>query len=187
LIRALRGGRGGRGGTDVKSEEAKMTVAVDARSNSLIVTAPEQLVEEVRELVEMIDQGGANLSEDVAIVSLKKANPESVQKALAAILGTTVSSSSTTGRSATQSQRPGQPGGMPFGGATAGDIQQRMQFFQQLQQGMGRGGFGGQGGFGAPGGFGGPGGGRGGFQPGGGRGGQQGGGRGGGGGGRRGG
>jgi type II secretory pathway component GspD/PulD (secretin) len=182
FIRALRGGRGGRSGTDVKSEEAKMTIAVDTRSNSLIVTAPEPLVEEVRQLVEMIDQGGANLSEDVQIVSLKKANPESVQKALAAIMGTT-SSSTATNRSATQSPRPGQPGGMPFGGATAGDIQARMQFFQQLQQGMGRGGFGG------PGGFGGQGGGRGGFQPGGGRGGFQpgGGGRGGAGGGRRGG
>ncbi|MHB0959816.1 MAG: secretin N-terminal domain-containing protein [Pirellulaceae bacterium] len=167
FIRALRGGRGG-GNAEVKTEEAKMTIAVDARSNALIVTAPEQLFLEVQELVKLIDEGGANLDEDVQVVSLKKGNAEAVQKALAAIMGTTSSSSSNASRATASNQRGSAQGGAPFGGATSGDIQQRMQFLQRMQESMGGqrgGGQGGRGGFQ-------PGGGRGGMQPGGGRGGQ---------------
>ena len=118
LIRALRGGRGGRSDSDVKNEEAKMTITVDNRSNSLIVTAPEPLFEQVEELVALIDQGSPELEEDVDIVSLKNSNPDTVQRALAAIIGTTSSQSAT---SRTQSgQRPGFQFGMPFGAASQG-------------------------------------------------------------------
>jgi type II secretory pathway component GspD/PulD (secretin) len=51
FLRALRGGgRGGQGGgkQEVKSEPAKITVGVDARSNSLIVSAPEPLFLEMQ-------------------------------------------------------------------------------------------------------------------------------------------
>ncbi len=168
FIRALRGGRGGGGSNEVKSEEAKMTIAVDTRSNALVVTAPEPLFLEVQELVKMIDQGGAKMDEDVQIVSLKKGNAEAVQRALAAIMGRTSSSStSTANRTNANAQRGGFPGGgMPFGGAATGGNQPAMQFMQRMQQGMGGQPFGG----GQPGGFGGFGGqgGRGGFQPGGG-------------------
>jgi hypothetical protein len=166
FIRALRGGRGG-GSNEAKSEEAKMTIAVDTRSNALIVTAPEPLFLEVEELVKMIDQSGAEMDEDVQIVSLKKGNAEAVQRALAAVMGrTTTPSSSTANRSNANAQRGGFPGGggMPFGGAATGGNQLPMQFMQRMQQGMGGQPFGG----GQPGGFGGQGG-RGGFQPGGGQ------------------
>ncbi len=183
IIRALRGGRGG-GASEAKSEEPKMTIAVDNRSNALIVTAPDQLFQQVEELVQMIDQGSANLDEEVVVVSLKKGNAEAVQKALAAVMGRTSTTTSSSNRTNTGGQRQGF-GGMGFGGATTGDIQQRMQFLQQLQGagGGGRGGFGGMGGGnaggGGRGGFGGMGGGGRGGQggQGGGRGGQGGGGR----------
>ena len=147
-----------------------MTIAVDTRSNALIVTAPEPLFLEVEELVKMIDQSGAMMDEDVQIVSLKKGNAEAVQRALAAVMGrTTTPSSSTANRGNANAQRGGFPGGgLPFGGAATGGNQSPMQFMQRMQQqGMGGGQpFGG----GQPGGFGGFGGqgGRGGFQPGGG-------------------
>ncbi len=172
LIRALRGGRGG-GATEVKSEEAKMTIAVDTTSNSLIVTAPDQLYQEVKELVYQIDQSGVDQQEEVQVVSVKNANPEAVQKALAAIMGQRASGSSS--RSSSSSSPTGVPGGggMPFGGASAGDIQARIDFFRRMQGG---GGFPGAGGPGGGGGFqprgiqpgGGGSSGRGGFQPGGG-------------------
>ena len=168
LIRALRGGRGGGGGNDVKSEESKMTIAVDTRSNALIVTAPDQLYQEVKDLVTQIDQSGMAQAEEVHVVSIKNANPEAVQKALAAIMGQTRSSSASSRTSNSAVNRPGgfQGGGMPFG-ATSGDIQNRMNFMRAMQ---GTGGFQpGGGGGGGPGGFQ-PGqggfGGRGGFQPG---------------------
>ena len=90
LIRALRGGRGGRSDADVKSEEAKMTITVDNRSNSLIVTAPEPLFEQVRGTGRPDRSGQApTWTNHLHIVSLKKSNPETVQRALAAIMGTT--------------------------------------------------------------------------------------------------
>ena len=82
LIRALRGGRGGRSDADVKSEEAKMTITVDNRSNSLIVTAPEPLFEQVEEMVALIDQGSPDLDESISIVSLRrKVQSRTVQRA----------------------------------------------------------------------------------------------------------
>ena len=153
LIRALRGGRGGRADADVKSEEAKMTITVDNRSNSLIVTAPEPLFEQVEELVALVDQGSPELDESIRIVSFKKSNPETMQRALAAILGASTSSQTSTNRGQS-GQRQGNQFGMPFGAATAGGGAP----FMQRSQGMGgMGGFpGGMGGM--PGGMGGMGG-----------------------------
>lgn len=139
LIRALRGGRGGRPEADVKSEEAKMTITVDNRSNSLIVTAPTPLFEQVRELVELIDVGSPELDETIEIVEFQS-NPETVQRALSAITGTTTSSPSGSSRSQS-GQRPGGAFGMPFGIPASGGAAP----FMQRPQGMG----------GMPGGFGG--------------------------------
>ena len=65
-----------------------MTLAVDGRSNSLIVTAAEPLYLEVKELVAEIDRAGLEQVEDVQVVTLKRKNPESVQKVLSSILQT---------------------------------------------------------------------------------------------------
>ncbi len=140
LIRALRGGRGGGGNDDNRGEESKMTLAVDSRSNSLIVTAPEPLFEEVKLLVEMIDQAGLDSIEDVSIVTLKRANPEIVQKALESILGPSATTGSTS--SSSSSSRPSGTSGAaaPFGGASPADIQRRMEFFQRMRSGGGFGG-----------------------------------------------
>ncbi len=142
LIRALRGGRGGRAEADVKSEEAKMTITVDNRSNSLIVTAPEPLFEQVRELVELIDIGSPELDETIEIVEFKS-NPDTVQRALSAITGATTTSPSGSSRSQS-GQRPGGAFGMPFGTPASGGAVP----FMQRPQGMGGmpGGFGGFGG-----------------------------------------
>lgn len=165
LINAIRGGGGGRGGRGGGSEQATkpapVTIAVDSRSNSLIVTAPPQDVEDIRELVEAIDAGGMESEETVEIVSLKgTVKAEVVQQALDSILGT---KAKTTTASAAQATGGGQPPAAP--GQSPEDIQRRIEFFRQMRQG---GGFGGGppggGGFGggAPGGGGFGGGGRGG-------------------------
>jgi type II secretory pathway component GspD/PulD (secretin) len=137
FIRALRGGRGGRGGGDeARSEESKMTLTVDARSNSLIITAPEPLYLEVKDLVAQIDQGGLDQVEDVQVVTLKHTNPEAVQKVLANVLQSTSRPSSSS--SARSSSQPAGGGGSPFGGASPEDIRRRMEFIQQMRS---RGGF----------------------------------------------
>ncbi len=123
LIRALRGGRGGRGDADVKNEEAKMTITVDVRSNSLIITAPEPLFRQVEEFVTLVDQGRPELDEDYAVVPLKGTNPEAVRQAVAAITGASSSATSRTQSSQRQGFQFGAPGmggqrggaGSPFG------------------------------------------------------------------------
>ncbi len=180
FINALRGGGGGgRGGArqeEQVSKPATITVAVDAKSNSLIVSAPPQDVEDIRELVEAIDAGGVSSEETVEIVSLGgNLKPEVVQKALESVLGPQAKASTTA--SATPPPTSSQPSSSGSGAASgnnnapqpsAEDIQRRIEFFRALRGGggggQGGGGFGG-GGFGG-GGFGGGGfggGGRGGF------------------------
>lgn len=165
FINAIRGGgggggRGGRGGGgEQASKPTPVTVAVDTRSNSLIVTAAPQDVQDIRELVQAIDAGGMESEETVEIVSLNgNVKPEVVQQALDSILGSKSKSTSTS-----QPTGSSTPAGPPAGeGASPDDIQRRIEFFRQMRE---RGGFGGgPPGGGAPGGvspFGG--GGRGGF------------------------
>jgi len=156
LIRGLRGGGGGgrgggRGGNDAKSEQQKMTVGVDVRSNSLIVTAPEALFNEVKSLVETLDRVASTPKDEaMTIVPLKRTNPALVTRALQSMGGSNVKVNSQT-----------LPGGRPGGGpppssntAAQGDsfqpqaeqMQQEMRaradMFNALQQrGGGGGGF----------------------------------------------
>ncbi len=75
FIRALRGGgRGGRGGggrngNDRGEETQKMTVGVDARTNSLVVSAPDNLFSEVKLLVEQLDTIDTGANETMKVVT----------------------------------------------------------------------------------------------------------------------
>ncbi|MDE0735928.1 MAG: hypothetical protein OSB47_08900, partial [Pirellulaceae bacterium] len=142
FMRALRGG-GSRGGASsrggAKAEEPKMTVGVDAQSNSLVVSAPDQLFDEVEDLVRTIDQAGTQTNDTTVVRTLKFSNPAMIQKALTSILGEAVTTSTTsgtgssrTGSSRTGSSRTGTGGGDQ---ATSESIRRRMEFFQQLQSG----------------------------------------------------
>jgi hypothetical protein len=142
FIRALRGGGGGRGGQrQAGGEEQKMTLGVDARTNSLIVAAPEPLFLEVQALVELIDIEDATNSEDVQVVTVPGANPEAVKAALSAVLGQPAPSPGASTSSSNQAGRtPDAGGGRPSGDASPEQIQQRIEFFRRLRE---SGGFGG--------------------------------------------
>jgi type II secretory pathway component GspD/PulD (secretin) len=159
FIQALRGGRrGGRGGGGQQQEQEqlpKMSIGVDERNNALVVSATDPLFNEVRALVEQLDQPSDASRETTRVVTLKRTNPDSVKSALVSLLGdqaqtssTSTSGSSSNNRSQNNNsqQRRGGSGGMqqmPFvpGGGFGGG-------------GFPSGGFGG-GGFGRGGGFGG--------------------------------
>jgi hypothetical protein len=92
FIRALRGGGGrgsSRGGQQNRGEEAKMTVSVDTASNSLIVSAPEYLFNQVRELVYQLDQRAVATKADqtTRVVNIKRASSDLVQRSLTSVLG----------------------------------------------------------------------------------------------------
>tara|TARA_R110002049_G_scaffold2750_2_gene21593 strand:- start:432322 stop:435372 length:3051 start_codon:yes stop_codon:yes gene_type:complete len=156
FIAALRGGggRGGRGGASAPtSEPSKITISVDERSNSLVVIATPQDFEEVRQLVEELDQGGISAEESVQVVTLPgNMNADAVKEAIEAILGTQVT---TTSSSSSGSSSPSAAGG-GSNPSSASDIQSRIDAFRARFGGGGPGGFGGgRGGTGGPGGFGG--------------------------------
>lgn len=152
FLEALRGGgggssRGGRsGGQAPKSEPPKVNVAVDTRSNSLIVISNQQDYEQIRMLVETIDQGGADIEESVQVVSIGgSVKPELVQQALATILGPQAQSSSTSsGSSSSSSSTPTSTSGSGSDGPSADDIRRRIEMFRAMQSSGGGSPFGGR-------------------------------------------
>jgi len=123
MMRMWRRGRGGDDSSSrsTKDTQAKMSIGVDSRTNSLIVSAPEPLFEEVRELVAALDRVASQDQETVQVVTLRESNPEAVRAALAALLGDAVQTSTTSsaaGRGSIGSSRWGgaQPSGNPSSG-----------------------------------------------------------------------
>lgn len=175
FLQALRGGgRGGRGGGSAQSElaEAKIAVGADTSTNMLIVRAQPQDIEDIRALVNMLDQAGEAEKEEIGYASLDgKLNASVFQDSVSRMLGP---NAQTNVSSQGQTQAGGSSNATQGGGGTAQTDAQRQAaraaFFERLRAGGafggGRGGGGGPGGAtggrggAAPGGFGG---GRGGF------------------------
>ena len=138
----LRGGGGGRGrggaGSSQVDIQQKMAIGVDSRNNSIIVVAPDQLFQEVEQLVKQLDAAAAESNQTIRVVNLKNANPVAVQQALSALMGTNVQfgRTSAASRARQQQTQPGQQQQQP-----AGQVQ--MPFM--IPGGQGFSGFGGQG------------------------------------------
>ena len=165
-----------RGGGSVDQQVPKMSIGIDERSNSLVVRAPDPLFEEVRALVEELDQIDTSSPEITRVVSLKHTNSSAVQQALVSVLGDQAQTSTTT--SASGSQRPPweQARGRDRGRDDDNDparqarrqFRRQMEMFRDMQRmnermgggggggDRGRGGDGGGRGRGGPGGGGGP-------------------------------
>ncbi|MEM6691910.1 MAG: secretin N-terminal domain-containing protein, partial [Planctomycetota bacterium] len=161
---------GGGGGDNAKSEAVsqpnKISIAVDSKSNSLVVIATPSDFEEVRGLVQEIDESGKTTEEMVSTYTINgNVNPEVVQQALMSLMGSSGESDDKSDSGASGG-RDGARGAASGGTSQqADDIRRRIEFFRSLGGGAGRGGIGG----GRPGGGGGPfGGGGGGGRPGGG-------------------
>ncbi|MBI1903175.1 MAG: hypothetical protein HYS13_18905 [Planctomycetia bacterium] len=151
IIRALRGGRGRDSRNEAKSEPPKMTIGVDTKSNSLIVSAPEPLFQEVRGLVEQLDQGTPESDQTVRTVKLKNSSPVMVQQALTSLTGGTVRANvvagtqgtttgrTTSGQSTAGQSTSGQRTFQPTSDQMRDLIQQRIDFFNQRGGGGGGG------------------------------------------------
>lgn len=79
-------GRRGRAGLGTE-EQPKMSLGADARSNSLVVVAPDRLYEEVRELVRQLDRPATEDAEAIQVLALRGGNTELVRRALPAFMG----------------------------------------------------------------------------------------------------
>ena len=175
FFNALRGGGGGQrggGGQAAKSERAKISVAVDTKSNSLVVIATPQDFAEIQQLVEALDQSSMVTEETIVTYAPSgKVNPDVLKAALESILGTQAKSTSdnSSNNNSSSSNSPSTPT-PPGAGSSPEDIQRRIEFFRSRFGGGGPGGSTGgfrgmgsgrpsSGGGGAPGGGGRPGGG----------------------------
>ncbi len=167
LFQMMRGSRGGdrgggdtsRGGSSSSSQVDRLSIGVDDRTNSVVVCAAEPLFQEVKLLVEELDNAAVETNEAVEVVSLHGASPQAVQQALASLMGDSiqVNSSSRSSSSGSSSSRygSGRPSSSSRGysrgdsGRSSSDmesLQRRMEFFRSLRGGdSGRGGFGSRG------------------------------------------
>lgn len=120
MLRGSGGSRRGSTGTTQADIQQKMAIGVDTRNNAIIVVAPDQLFEEVEQLVKQLDAAAAESNQTIRVVNLKNANPSSVQQALSALMGNNVQ----TGRTGTTSRTPQQQttGGRPPGTQFQGPV-----------------------------------------------------------------
>ncbi len=65
------------------SEQPKLTVAADVQSNSLVITAPDQLAKEVEALARVLDEQGAQATH---VITLSESSPQHVQETLRRLL-----------------------------------------------------------------------------------------------------
>jgi hypothetical protein len=143
FMRRMRGGQPG-GRSSQRSEDAdKMAIAVDTRTNSLIVAASDGLFREVEEFVKMLDEGAVITNQTVRVVPLRRASPELIEQALGSLAGDSVQVNRTQGSS---SQRPGTSGRPStqsgqtrpqFSPEQVDAFRQRMQMFRGMRGGGG--------------------------------------------------
>jgi len=138
FMRALRGGR--RGTQErAKEQEVKIGIGVDTRSNTLIVTAPDPVFDEIKALVDQLDEAGRSESETLRVVTLRKSNPEIVQRALTSILGSSVTTGTTTAATASAGPNQQNGGNQPSSNDIQDQIRRRIEFFNNLQRAGGGG------------------------------------------------
>jgi len=131
-MRDMRGGssRGGRGGGNEDSQTDKMSVGVDARTNSLVVVAADALFQEIKQLAEQLDQAALESNQTMRVVTLGRASPAAVQEALSSLLGTSVKTGNGSGSRGGSTRQPSSGGQQstpqqpflrpPFGGFRPG-------------------------------------------------------------------
>jgi len=77
-------------------DEGKMTLAVDLQSNSIVVTAPSQLADEVEKLAQAIDKEGR---QSVHVIPIKNMDRLQMQESLKALFGTPIRERATNSNS----------------------------------------------------------------------------------------
>ncbi|MBM3882309.1 MAG: hypothetical protein FJ387_21740 [Verrucomicrobia bacterium] len=127
MIARFMGGDGGRGGggeptgaigaSEARQAASRVTAVADERTNSLVVSAPEELVPTIDNLVREIDTNAENITE-LRVFRLSFSDPQEMADLLSQLFPDETRSQTT--RSAIQFRGgPGGPGG-PFGGFAFG-------------------------------------------------------------------
>jgi hypothetical protein len=98
FFQMLRSGRPGEGSSrstsNVTDSIDRMSIGVDERTNSVVVCAADPLFQEVKLLVEQLDEAAGEKQETVQVVNLHGISPQAAQKALSTLLGESASTGS---------------------------------------------------------------------------------------------
>ncbi len=113
-MRNMRGGRGGGSQRGGQEEPTKLSIGVDARTNSLVVVAPDVLFQEVKDLVDQLDDAAIDASQTLQVVTLQRTNSDTIRQALSAMVGNSVQFGR-TGTSSAPTTTSGQPPQFGFG------------------------------------------------------------------------
>jgi type II secretory pathway component GspD/PulD (secretin) len=111
-------GRGGQSSTTAKEPEPTMTLGTDSRSNSLIVSAPVSLFNDVKAFVEELDAYAAQSETVVEVVQLKDISPALAQQTISNLAGDSVKF--TTSAMSSSRSSSGGFGSSPFGSSRFG-------------------------------------------------------------------
>jgi type II secretory pathway component GspD/PulD (secretin) len=144
FIQAMRsavggGGSGRRGGGNSELTEPKIAVSSDSFTNTLIVQAQPQQIEEIRQLVALIDQAGEGEQEEVQVVPIPGGvSSTGLADGLKRVLGpkaqtnTTASTSGSSGSSGSSSSPSSSSSSSS--GFDANAARARAEFFQNMMQ-----------------------------------------------------
>ncbi len=69
------------------NQQGKLTVGVDEETNSIVVSAPQEIFREVEKLVKALDESAGKSGRSARVVTLRNASPEAVEQALGNLLG----------------------------------------------------------------------------------------------------
>jgi hypothetical protein len=103
FINAMRGaiggggrrGGGGAGGAQTELKEQTMTISSDKKNNVLIVVGPKRLHDDVKELVDLLDQAAEEDEQTISTIQLDgSVNPTLIQNTIANVFGPSVKTSS---------------------------------------------------------------------------------------------
>ena len=140
-LAALVSGAMGGGATQAngRPREVQLTLGVDRRTNSLVVSASDSLYKQVESLVHSLDQSAREANRTVRVVNLKNGNSAAIQQALTAM------TTKVKVNNANRTNTPGAPPTNPWAGAQQGNDDVRNFWRQRMMQGgagAGLGGFG---------------------------------------------
>lgn len=100
MFRSGRSFRNAQSTSRTTDETQRMSIGVDPRTNSVIVAAPEPLFEEVKQLVEQLDNAARESTQAVRVVTLHKADLGTVEQALSSLVGESIQVTRTAGGAA---------------------------------------------------------------------------------------
>lgn len=153
FFQAMRSAFGGRGGqaapANTRSDlsEPRIAIGADTFTNTLIVIGQPYQIEEIRRLVEMLDEAGESEQEEVVVVEMGAISSPALSESLQRMLGPRAQTNATSGSPSSGSSRSNTSSASGSSGQSDADAaRRRAEFFQRMMQGQGGGGnFGGQG------------------------------------------